>query len=73
MFHFQRKPAASEFYDRETLRPVIRSSICTGEQTAGFQNLETGKFTEVQLIRSSQDLHSFMERYGIREVPETIY
>ena len=46
-------------YDRENLKPVIRSSICTGEQTAGFKNRHTGKFSEVMLIRSSRDLEEF--------------
>ena len=31
-----------ETYDRDELRPVIRSSICTGEKVAGFKELRTG-------------------------------
>ena len=54
-------------YDRENLRPVIRSSICTGEQTAGFKNIHTGKFTEVMLIRTSRDLEEFLDTYNIPE------
>ena len=54
-------------YDRESLKPVIRSSICTGEQTAGFKNLHTGKFSEVMLIRSSRDLEEFQWTYGIAD------
>ncbi|MGM9628003.1 MAG: aspartate dehydrogenase [Faecousia sp.] len=54
-------------YDRESLKPVIRSSICTGEQTAGFKNLHTGKFSEVMLIRSSRDLEEFQRTYGIAD------
>jgi len=54
-------------YDRENLRPVIRSSICTGERVAGFQNIHTGKFTEVMLIREDQDLREFLETYGLSD------
>ena len=54
-------------YDRENLKPVIRSSICTGEQTAGFKNRHTGKFSEVMLIRSSRDLEEFQRTYGIAD------
>ena len=54
-------------YDRESLKPVIRSSICTGEQTAGFKNLHTGKFSEVMLIRSGRDLEEFQRTYGIAD------
>lgn len=59
-----RKPEAKG-YDREKLRPVIRSSICTGEQVAGFQNKQTGRFSEVMLIRTDADLQEFMALYGI--------
>ena len=54
-------------YDRENLKPVIRSSICTGEQVAGFKNIHTGKFSAVLLIRSTGDLKEFLEDYDISE------
>ena len=44
--------------------PVIRCSICTGEQVAGFRNGQTGRFEEVMLIRSPADLEEFKQRYG---------
>ena len=52
-------------YDRDNLKPVIRVSICTGEQVAGFRNIHTGKFSEVMLIRTGGDLEEFLETYGI--------
>ena len=52
-------------YDRENQRPVIRASICNGEQVAGFKDIRTGKFSEVMLIRNDRDLAEFLERYGI--------
>ena len=61
---FKRKRAARA-YDRENQKPVIRSSICTGERTAGFQDVRTGKFTEVMLIRTPEDLDEFRRLYGI--------
>lgn len=59
---FGKKKAA---YDPAAQRPVLRCSICTGEQSAGFQDLHTGHFTEVQLIRTPQDLLAFRQQYGI--------
>ena len=56
------------FFDRETQKPVLRCSICTGEQVAGFKNLNTGKFEEVMLIKNEKDLTEFMSRYGISEI-----
>ncbi|MDO5400927.1 MAG: aspartate dehydrogenase [Eubacteriales bacterium] len=68
---FRRKKETGT-YDRESLRPALRCSICTGEQTAGFRNIHTGKFQEVTLIRTQEDLDAFMELYGIDEI-EKIY
>ena len=58
-------------YDRENLKPVIRSSICNGEQVAGFKNIHTGKFSEVMLIRNGSDLQEFLETYDISEADVT--
>ena len=54
-------------------KPVLHKSICTGETTAGFKDLETGKYTEVMLIRDEKDLKRFMREYGITDKPETEY
>ena len=62
-----RRKAKKCSYDRENLKPVIRSSICTGEQVAGFRNIHTGKFSEVMLIRNGGDLKEFLEDYDISE------
>ncbi len=47
---------------------VLRCSICNGEQVAGFKNRTTGHFTEVSLIRSSQELEEFKKKYGITDI-----
>ena len=41
--HKEETPVPVSF-DRGTHKPVLRCSICTGEQVAGFKNLNTGKF-----------------------------
>lgn len=55
-------------FDPQRQRAVIHCSICTGEQVAGFKDLETGKFTEVMLIRNDADLNSFKKMYGISDI-----
>lgn len=60
--HLNQRP---EGYDRENKRPVLRCSICTGEQVAGFLDIHTGSFEEVMLIKGAADLETFRERYGI--------
>ncbi|MCM1288803.1 MAG: aspartate dehydrogenase [Clostridium sp.] len=64
---FKKKPTVIS-YDKENLRPVIRSSICTGERVAGFKDIRTGKFKDIMLIRNDRDLKSFMDTYGISEI-----
>ena len=54
-------------YDREHMKPVIRASICTGEEVAGFKDIRTGKIEEIMLIRSPEDLEKFKKIYEITE------
>ena len=54
-------------YDKENKKPVIKSSICNGEQVAGFKDIHTGKIEEVMLIKSQADLEKFKVMYGINE------
>ena len=54
-------------YDTTGKVPVIRSSICTGEQVAGFKDPVSGKFQELILIRNDRDLQEFLEQYQVRE------
>ena len=62
-----KKKAGPKSYDKEHQRPVIRASICTGEQVAGFKNMQTGKIEEIMLIRCPEDLENFKNMYGITE------
>ena len=55
-------------FDPETQYAVIRSSICTGEKTAGFKNKKDGHFVEVMVIRTSEDERRFKETYGLDSV-----
>lgn len=54
-------------YDKENTKPVIKASICNGEQVAGFKDIHTGKTREVMLIKSQADLDKFKAMYGINE------
>lgn len=65
---FFSKKINKKTYDIETQKPVLRCSICTGEQVAGFKDIHTGKFEEVVLIRDEKELKEFMEMYGIQEI-----
>jgi hypothetical protein len=62
------KPKQTAVYDVETEKPVLKCSICNGEQVAGFKNLHTGVFREIMLIRNPADLQHFKEMYDITEV-----
>ena len=64
MFHIRKKQQAAP-YNKTGKVPVIRSSICTGEQVAGFKDRTTGRFQELMLIRDDKDLQEFMQRYQV--------
>ena len=55
-------------YDLNQYSPVLRCSICTGEQTAGFKDNVTGVFHEIMLIRNEADLNEFKRTYGVEEL-----
>lgn len=64
LFRRKKRPVA---YDKTGKVPVIRTSICTGEQTAGFKDTTTGKFFEIMLLRTDADLQEFIETYSVAE------
>ena len=68
-----KKKKAQQSYDKENKKPVIKVSICNGEQVAGFKDIHTGKIEEVMLIRSEADLDNFKKMYGINEKIEKEY
>lgn len=62
-----------ETFDPARVTPAVRAGICTGEKTAGFLDNESGRFREVMLIRTPEDLIEFREKYGIEGEIRTIY
>lgn len=54
----------------EGCEPVLRCSICTGEQTLCARDIETGKLHELMLIRTTGELDSFCAQKGLS--PEDI-
>ena len=62
---FFKKKIVMKTYDKENKKPVIKASICNGEQVAGFKDIHTGKIEEVMLIKNQADLDAFKKMYGI--------
>lgn len=69
---FGKKKPSQLSYDKENETPAVKSSICTGEKTAGFIDNKTGKHHDVMLIKSDADLAEFKRLYGVEEI-KTIY
>ena len=63
----RRKKSTAPPYNKEGKIPVIRSSICTGEQVAGFKDPVSGKFDDLILIRNSGDLEDFLSQYQVKK------
>ncbi len=66
MLFFKSSKPAQQF-DPEFYQPVIRSSICTGEKTAGFKDKRDGRFIELCVLRTDGDKKEFLRRYGLEE------
>ena len=58
----------TKYYDPNVEKPIVKSSICTGEKTAGFKDLTTGKYRDVMAIKSDADLQQFMKDYGLETI-----
>jgi hypothetical protein len=70
MFGFSRRKEKHLSYDRDREKPVIRASICNGEQVAGFMEKTGGSFSEVMKISTPEDLEEFRKMYGIPDDEE---
>ena len=60
------EPAPLRFSPEE-YEPVLRCSICTGEQVACMREKSSGRLREVMLIRSEEDLECFCRGYHIEK------
>ena len=65
---FFKKKTVIKTYDKENKKPVIKASICNGEQVAGFKNIRTGKYEEIMLIRNDGDLDKSIKMYEIMRI-----
>ena len=72
-FKHKKTPVEKKSYDKDHKKPVLKCSICTGEQVAGFQDRKTGKFEDIMLVRSPQDLETFKTTYDITGEITKIY
>ena len=68
-----KKKGVVQSYDKENKKPVIKASICNGEQVAGFKDIHTGKMEEVMLIKNHADLDEFKKMYVINGEIEKEY
>jgi len=64
----KKKATLPEGYDRENWKPVLKCSICNGEQVAGFKNIHNGEFKEESLIRDQEELEAFKKKYGLSKI-----
>ena len=65
------KKKHTQSYVKMNKKPVLKTSICTGEQVAGFQDIHTGKIEEIMLIKQAVDIDTFKQMYGIDgEIPK---
>ena len=73
MFFNKKNKELTKKYDPNKKEPIIKASICNGEQVAGFRDIESGNFHEVMFIRDASDIEVFKEKYGITEDIKKVY
>ncbi len=56
---FSRKKEQAPLFPPERYEPVLRCSICTGEQVGCMRDRHSGKLLELMLIRTREDLAAF--------------
>lgn len=62
----KKQPSAVPRLSDNNYEPVLRCSICNGEQVLCLQNRETGELHELMLIRSARDLDEFCRANAIK-------
>lgn len=72
-FGIIKKKTEKRTYDPAAQQPMIKVSICNGEQVAGFKDIHTGQFEEVMYLKDEDDLARFREMYGIRGEIQKVY
>ena len=73
MSWFSKKKERPPEFPAEQYEPVLRCSICTGEQVACMREREGGKLREIMLIRDEEDLAYFRKTYGVTGEIRKIY
>ena len=63
---FKKQKVSFPVFPPEEYEPVIRCSICTGEQVACMRSRSTGQLRELMLIRTAADLEEFCRGYQLR-------
>ncbi len=66
LFRKTKHAPALPVFPPEDYEPVIRASICTGEQVACMRERATGRLHEIMLLRTEEDLASFCRSYGLQ-------
>ena len=70
MSFFKKKAKDLPRIQTDKFEPVLRSSICTGEQVLCLKDRATGAMHELMLISSFSDLEEVCSANGIE--PETV-
>ena len=64
LFQKKKEPLLPSF-PPEDFEPVLRCSICTGEQVACMRERRSGRLRELMLICSEEDLAEFCRIYRV--------
>ena len=66
LFKKAMEPAPLPYFSPEEYEPVVRCSICTGEQVACMRDRSTGKVHELMFLRTEADMEEFCRNYKVK-------
>ena len=70
---FSKKKETPPLFPPEQYEPVLRCSICMGEQVACMRERASGRMREIMLIRDAEDLERFRRSYGVTGEIRRVY
>ena len=66
----KRSRSSAMGWDPDKEFPVLKCSICNGDQVLGLKDKNTGEFTELACIKDSKELAEWKKTLGVSEIPK---
>jgi hypothetical protein len=69
-FFFRKHKEKDAGWDPDKEYPVLKCSICNGEQVLGLKDKATGEFRELACIKGNDELAEWKRTLGVSDIPK---